>query len=151
MLLKVFKFLNTTKVVTSRINMQETMTKGFAYHSFQVKAKLKNGKIIFEEAILRGAPMTITASGEHNLQNGQLYLTLLVAPLVTMDRYFAEKPLIGGIFGKIDAIPLSLRGTYDNIQIKLLSPSAVVTHLADIMKKIVKGPIKLIHGGKVLE
>ena len=62
---------------------------------------------------------------EFDLQNGRFDLTLLVAPLVTLDRIFEHIPLIGGILEALDTIPLSAKGTLDNIQIYPLAPSAV--------------------------
>jgi hypothetical protein len=122
--------------------------KGFGYHSFGVKAKLQEGKLRYDEAVLHGQPMTVIAAGEHNLQNGRFDLTLLVAPLVTLDRIFEHIPLIGGILEALDTIPLSAKGTLDNIQIYPLAPSAIGYDLAEMMKRTIERPIKLIHGGQ---
>jgi len=97
---------------------------------------------------LHGRPMTVTAAGEHDLENGRFDLTLLVAPLVTLDRIFEHIPLIGGILDTLDTIPLSVKGTLDKIHVYPLAPSAVGYELEEMMKKTVERPIKLIHGGQ---
>jgi len=147
----VLKFLNPLEVFEGRVNAEDMKQKGFGYHSFGVKAKLQEGKLRYDEAVLHGQPMTVTAAGEHNLQNGRFDLTLLVAPLVTLDRIFEHIPLIGGILETLDTIPLSAKGTLDNIQIYPLAPSAIGYDLAEMMKRTVERPINLIHGGQGAE
>ncbi len=150
-LVNVLKFLNTLEELTGKVNFKDMEKKGFGYHSFRVKAKLQDGKLRYEEAVLHGLPMTVTAAGEHNLQNGRFDLILLVAPLVTLDRIFEHIPLTGGIPGTLDAIPLSAKGTLDNIHIYPLAPSAVGYELEEMMKKTIERPINLIHGVKATE
>ena len=147
-LIEVLKFLNPLEVFEGRANAEDMKQKGFGYHSFGVKAKLQDGKLRYDEAVLHGRPMIVTAAGEHDLQNGRFDLTLLVAPLVTLDRIFEHIPLIGGILEALDTIPLSAKGTLDNIQIYPLAPSAIGYELKEMMKKTVERPINLIHGGK---
>ena len=137
-LVNVLRYLNTLEVLTGKVNFKDMGRKGFAYHSLRVKARLQNGKIMFEKGILHGAPMTVTAAGEHNLQNGRINLTLLVAPLVTLDRIFEHIPLIGEIPATSDTIPLSAKGTLDNLHIYPLSPSAVEHELKEMMKKTIE-------------
>jgi hypothetical protein len=143
-LLSVLNFLNPLEVLEGRIKVKDMKEKGFGYHSFRIKAKLQDGKLRYEEAVLHGQPMTVTAAGEHNLQNGRLDLTLLVAPQVTLDRIFEDIPLIGPILDALDTIPLSVKGTFDNIHIYPLAPSAIGYELKEMMKKTVEGPINLI-------
>jgi len=116
-LLSVLKFLNLIEFSEGRANAKDMGKKGFGYHSFRIKAKLQDGKLRYEEAVLHGQPMTVTAAGEHNLQNGRLDFTLLVAPQVTLDRIFEDIPLIGPILDTLDTIPLSVKGTFGNIHL----------------------------------
>jgi len=147
-LINVLKYLNTIGVLEGRVKVKDMEKKGFGYHSFRVKAKLQDGKLRYEKAVLHGLPMTVTAAGENDLQNGRIDLTLLVAPLVNLDRIFEHIPLIRGIPGNLDTLPLSVKGTLDNIHIYPLAPSAVWYKLKEMMKKTVGRPINLIRGGK---
>jgi len=147
-MLEVLKFLNTLDVFDGRANVKDMNKKGFDYHSFRVKARLKDGKLRYDEAVLYGRPMVVTAAGVHDLQNQQFNLTLLVAPLVALDRIFEHIPIIGGILEVLDTIPLSAKGTIDNIHIKPLAPSAIGYELEEMMKKTVERPINLVHGDK---
>ncbi|MBT8369094.1 MAG: AsmA-like C-terminal region-containing protein [Deltaproteobacteria bacterium] len=150
-MLEVLKFLNTLEIFEGRANVKDMKKKGFDYRSFRIKAKLQDGKLRYDEAVLHGRPMTVTAAGNHNLQNGRLDLTLLVAPLVTLDLIFEHIPLIGGILEALDTIPLSAKGTLDNIHIRPLAPSAVGYELEEMMKKTVERPVNLVHGRQKTE
>ena len=146
--LEVLNFLNTHKVFEGQANVKDMKKKGFDYYSFRVKASLQNGKLRYQEAVLHGRPMTVTAAGEHDLQNGFFNLNLLVAPLVTLNQIFENVPLVGGILEALDTIPLSATGTPDNIHVQPLAPSAIGYELQEMMRNTVKGPINLVDGGK---
>jgi hypothetical protein len=146
--LEVLEFLNALDVFEGQANVKDMKKKGFDYHSFWVKAKLQDGKLRYEEAVLRGRPMTVTAAGEHDLQNGHVNLNLLVAPLVTLNQIFEHVPLIGGILEALDTIPLSVTGTPDNIQIQPLAPSAIGYELQEMMRKTVERPVNFVDEGE---
>jgi hypothetical protein len=150
-LLSVLKFLNPLEFLTGKVNFKDMGRKGFGYHSLHMKANLKNRKILFDKVVLHGQPMIVTAAGEYNLINGRFGGNLLVAPLVTLNRIFEHIPLIGGILEALDTIPISAKGTLDNIHIYPLAPSAVGFELKEMMRKTVERPINLIHGGKTPE
>ena len=142
---KVLKFLNVSEMLTGQVDEQQMETKGFGYHSFRAKANLKNGKIRFDDAVLNGDEMTITGAGEYDLLDGRSGLTLLVAPQKTLDSILRHIPLIGGILHTLDTIPLGVTGTYDDIAVHPLAPSAVGYALKESMKNAVGVPIKLRH------
>ncbi len=142
-LISVLKSLNTLEVLTGKVNFEDMGKKGFGFHSFQLKAKLRHGKLRYEEAVLRGHPMTITAQGEQDLQNGRIDLTMLVAPLVTLNRVFEHIPLIGGVLETLDTIPLSVKGASGALHTIPLAPSAIGFELKQLMKKSVNRPIKI--------
>lgn len=144
----VLKFFNTLELLEGQVNLADMDKKGFGYHSMRVKAKLQDGKLRYEEAVLRGQPMTISAAGKHDIVNGEIDMNLLVAPLVTVDRIFEHIPLIGGSLETLDAIPLVARGTTDNIHIYPLAPSAIGHGLTETMKNSVDRPINLIHANQ---
>ena len=150
-MLEVLKFLNTLDVFNGRANVKDMKKKGFDYRSFRVKAKLQDGKLRYDEAVLHGRPMVVTAAGEHDLQTEQFNLTLLVAPLVALHSIFEHIPLIGGILDALDTLPLSAKGTVDNVRIRALAPSAIGYELQEMMKKTVERPINFVHGGQKTE
>lgn len=149
-LLNVLKFFNTLELLDGQVNVGDMGTKGFLYHSYLGKATLKAGELRFKEMVLRGQPMTITAVGTHGIQNRAVDMNLLVAPLVSLDRFFDHIPLIGRSVETLDAFPLGVRGTMDNIHIYPLAPSAIGFNLTETMKALVGRPIKFRHIGQGL-
>ena len=49
-----------------------------SYEENRIGVRQLSGKLRYDEAVLHGRPMTATAAGEHDLQNGRFDLTLLV-------------------------------------------------------------------------
>jgi hypothetical protein len=145
LLLNILKLIHPFKKLSDTINPEEMRKKGFGYRSFLMNAKLRDGKLRYDELVLRGQPMNITALGEHNLHNGKIDLTMLVAPLVTMDRIFEHIPLIGPALNSLDTIPFGVKGTIDNFHIYALAPSAVGYGLKKLMKNTVGAPINIIN------
>ena len=143
-LLSILKILDPVKVVTGKINSGEMGTKGFGYHSFRMDAKLQDGKLRYDNAVLLGQPMTIIFAGENDLHTGKVDVTMLVAPLVSMHRIFEHIPLIGPALDSLDTVPFRVKGTVDNFHIYPLAPSAVGYKLQKMMENTVQRPIKLI-------
>jgi hypothetical protein len=146
-LLNILKYFKFSEAFEGEVNAQEMERKGMGYNSIRVKAKLQNGKILYEKIILDSNTIIITGSGEHNVLNGQLDLNLLVAPLVTLDRILEDIPLIGGVLETLDTIPVGVKGTHHNIGVYPLAPSAVGHGLKQLMEEAAGVPLKLIHLG----
>jgi hypothetical protein len=120
-------------------------TEGFGYRSLGIKAVLNDGRILYENAVLDGHPMTITARGEHNLLDGQMDIAMLVAPIKIVDRVLGHVPVVGGILKTLDTIPISIKGSLRDIRVLPLAPSAVAYELKELMKNTVDIPINLVH------
>ena len=150
-LINVLKFFNITQILTDQVPAKQMMEKGFGFKLFQVQARLQGGKILHEKFILNGNEMTITGTGEIDLLNEHLDYLLLVAPQKTIDSIMRHIPLIGGILHTIDTIPLSLKGTYNDVHVFPLAPSAIGFELVETMKETLGLPIKLTRIGGLNE
>ena len=147
-LLNVLKFLNSTELLTGQTDLAKMDTTGFGYRAINIEASLQNGKILYKKIILDGAALALTAAGELDLLTGRLDLNLLVALQTTLDRIFDKIPLVGGVLQTFNTIPLSLKGTLDDVHVYPLSPSAVAYELKRLMENTARGPIKLIQIGQ---
>ncbi|MBT8363945.1 MAG: AsmA-like C-terminal domain-containing protein, partial [Deltaproteobacteria bacterium] len=145
--LNVVKFLNVTQVLTDRVSPKQMTEKGFGFKFFRIQSSLQDGRMRYEKIILTGDEMTITGTGEIDLLHEHLDFTLLVAPQKTLDSILGHIPLIGAILHTIDTIPLSIKGTYNDIHVFPLSPAAVGYELKQVMKNTLGIPIKLTHPG----
>lgn len=147
-LLNVLKFLNATELLTGQTDLAKMDTTGFGYRAINIEASLQNGKILYDKIILDGAALALTAAGGYDLLTGRLDLNLLVALQTTLDRIFEKIPLVGGALQTFNTIPLSLKGTLDDLHVFPLSLSAVAYELKKLMENTARGPIKLIQIGK---
>jgi hypothetical protein len=147
-LLNVLKFLNSTGLLTGQTDLAKMDTTGFGYRTINIEASLQNGKILYSKIILDGAALALTAAGELDLLTGRLDLNLLVALQTTLDRIFDKIPLVGGVLQTFNTIPLSLKGTLDDVHVYPLSPSSVAYELKRLMENTARGPIKLIQIGQ---
>ena len=149
--MNVLKFFNVTQILTDQVSAKQMMESGFGFKHFQVQARLQGGKILHEKFILNGNEMTITGAGEIDLLNEHIDYILLVAPQKTLDSILRRIPLIGGILHTIDTIPLSLKGTYNDVHVFPLAPEAIGFELMETMKETLGLPIKLTHIGGLNE
>ncbi|MGB8335873.1 MAG: AsmA-like C-terminal region-containing protein, partial [Desulfobacterales bacterium] len=147
-LLNVLKYLNSTELLTGQTDLSKMDTTGFGYRTITIEASLQNGKILYHKIILDGAALALTAEGELDLLTGRLDLNLLVALQTTLDRIFDKIPLVGGVLQTFNTIPLSLKGTLDDVHVYPLSPSSVAYELKRLMKNTARGPIRLIQIGQ---
>jgi hypothetical protein len=90
-----------------------------------------------------GNTLTLTGKGTIDLNNNALDLTLLVAPLKTVDRLVDKIPLVGDIIGDIISIPFGVKGDVKDPKVVPLSPSAIGADLMGIMLKTLKLPVKI--------
>lgn len=138
----VFSVLNFTEIFRGKLPDLEQ--EGFGYESFQMNGTLQDGKIDIEEAIIKGSSMELVGRGIVDMLNKKIDLTLLVAPLKTLDVIISYIPLVNGILGNIVSIPVQVTGDMANPTVIPLSPSAVGSDLLGIMKKTLELPMRII-------
>jgi len=144
-LLNVVKFLNITEVLTDRITVDQMSEKGLGVKRFEMQVTLQNEKLEYEKFMLDSDEMMLTGTGEFDIRQKQIKFTLLVAPQKTANTILGHIPLIGGTLQTIATIPLSVRGTIDDVHVFPLGPSAVGDQLEEIMQQTLGVPMKLVH------
>jgi hypothetical protein len=147
LLLKVLKFINTLEIFKDDISVGQMESDGFDYQLLQIDAALQNGKLHYQEALLQGRAMNITARGEHDLDSGLMDMSMLVAPVVVLNTILSHVPLIGHSLDKLDTIPLRAEGTVDDLHIYPLAPKALDYQLKETMEGLIKGKINILDGG----
>jgi hypothetical protein len=89
--------------------------------------------------------MGIGCEGDIDLINQEMDLTVLVAPLKTVDRIVGKLPIINNILGgTLISIPFRATGKIGNPTVIPLSPTAVGSGVLGIMERTLKLPITLI-------
>jgi hypothetical protein len=139
----ILTFLNTTEILFGK--NPGIGKKGFAYKTITLKAALENGRLILKEAVMDGASMELIGQGYIDLIEKKLNLTVLVAPLKTIDRVIKMTPLVGYILaGSLVSIPLAVTGDYAQPEISVLPVAAVGRGLMGILERTFKLPLKII-------
>jgi hypothetical protein len=141
-LARILAFLNVTEVFTG--DLTDLEKKGFGYKKIKFKTKIKKGQLRFKEILMDGNTMTITGSGNIDLNDRELDFTLLVSPLKTIDRLVDSVPLVGDILADVISIPLKVKGDLKDPKVVPLAPSAISTDLLDLTKRTLKLPFKII-------
>ncbi len=140
---RILGLLNTTEILRGKLPDMEK--EGLAYDSFTVKGDLREGKLILKEAILNGSSMELVGQGDIDLIAEKMDLTVLVAPLKTVDFAVKKIPLVRDILqGTLVSIPVRVRGDLANPTVTPLSASAVRSELVGIMKRTFHLSIKVI-------
>lgn len=147
LLLKVLKFINTLEIFKDDISVGQMESDGFDYQLLQIDAELQNGKLHYQEVLLKGRAMNITARGEQDLDSGLIDMSMLVAPLVILDTILSHVPIVGHSLDKLDAIPLKAEGTVDDLHLYPLAPKALGYQLKEAMEGLTTKTIHLLDGG----
>jgi hypothetical protein len=140
-LAKILAFINVTEIYNGILTDLEK--EGFGYKKIKIKTKIEKGQLSFKEISMDGNTLTLTGKGTLDLNNNALNLTLLVAPLKTLDRLVDKVPLVGDIIGDIISIPFRVKGDVKDPKVVPLSPSAIGADLMGIMQKTLKLPFKI--------
>jgi hypothetical protein len=130
-LAKILAFINITEIFSG--SLADLEKEGFGYKKIKIKTKIKKGQLRFKEISMDGNTLTLTGKD----------LTLLVAPLKTVDRLVDKVPLVGDIIGDIISIPFKVKGNVKDPKVIPLSPSAIGADIVGIMQKTLKLPFKI--------
>ena len=142
-LAKILSILNVAEMLKGEF--PDLMKDGFAYRSMTVKGRFESGKFILEEAVIDSASMGITAKGELRLEDMTLNLTVLIAPLQTIDFVIRYIPIVNEILGgSLVSIPVKITGSYQAPRMIFLEPSAVEAGVIGLMERTIKLPFTLI-------
>jgi hypothetical protein len=142
-LMRVLEFVNSTEIYRGKL--PDPGKEGVNYKLIKIRAAFQNGKLIIEEVTLDGTTLEIAAKGEIDLMNQELNLTVLVAPLKTVDRIVKLTPVVRGILaGTLITIPVRVHGSLKDPKVTALSPSAIGDELLGMMKRTLGLPFKVI-------
>jgi len=125
-------------------NLPNVMQEGLPYDRFTVKGRLQDGTFRLSELLLDGSSTTIVGQGSIDLIAETADLTLLVAPLKTVDSVIARVPILGDWLGNsLVSIPVKVSGPLSKPRVTPLSASAVGDQLLGFLKRTVKLPVKV--------
>ena len=140
---RILAAINLTELVRGK--KSDLMGEGLAYRRIDIKAKLDDGVLTLDEAVIDGASAEIAAEGELDLGRDEIDLIVLVAPLKTVDALIKFTPIINTwLEGTLVSIPVRVSGDIHDPLITPMSPTAVGSRLFNLLKNTVQLPIKLV-------
>jgi len=140
---KVFSLLNVTEVLRGK--MPDLGSDHLPYDSLTVKADLKDGNLLLNEAVLSGPTVGIVGDGTVDLIDKKVDVRLIVAPLRTVDFIIEKTPVVSEIMGgKLITVPVRIAGDWKDPDVTMLSAGAVGSRLLGIMKNTIMLPVELV-------
>lgn len=125
--------------------ISDIATEGLPYDELKVTGNVDAGNLVISEATLKGPTVNWAAEGTVDIPARSLDLTLLIAPLKTVDTVISRIPVLGGVLGgSLVSIPVHVGGDVTDPQVTPLPPSAVGKGLLNVMKRTLKLPLTVI-------
>ena len=140
---KIFSLLNIGDMLSG--DFPDLEKEGFAYKTSIFKGRFKHGRFELETGVIDSSGMKIFYEGDEDLINKRHDLTVVVAPLRTVDSVLEKIPLINSVFNKGAVIyPVKVTGSWDKPELTLLSPTAVGSEVWGIMVRTLRLPVTLL-------
>ncbi|MBI5074895.1 MAG: AsmA-like C-terminal domain-containing protein [Nitrospirae bacterium] len=139
----VLDFLNRGEELSGQ--MPDLDKSDLSYELLKVTASVGKGSLVVEEAIIDSALIEVVAQGSLNLMDNQLDLNVMVAPLRQMNKLIGKTPIIGDLLGdSVISVPVKVTGTPAEPKVTYLSPSAIASSLAGMMKRTLNLPVSIL-------
>ncbi|MGA6924900.1 MAG: AsmA-like C-terminal domain-containing protein [Desulfosarcina sp.] len=149
LLMKIFSVLNITEIFTG--GQSDLTEKGLGYTRAYAKAEIGGGNVQLSEILLDGHALKLTGQGRIALDTLEADITLLAAPLKTVDRIINKVPIINYIAGgSLISIPLRIRGPLTDLTVTPMSPEDVGKGILNLMGRTLKAPFKLVQSAAEL-
>jgi hypothetical protein len=118
---------------------------GFPYRRLTAKGHFAGGQFLLEEGFFDSSAARLAATGHVDLLGANSHLSVLIAPLTTVERVIGVIPLVGDVFGgALVALPVAVNGDIRNPIIVPLGPRAITDQLLGIFERTLKLPGKLV-------
>ncbi|MFZ5876571.1 MAG: AsmA-like C-terminal domain-containing protein [Nitrospirota bacterium] len=140
---RILSYLNLTEML--RGAFPDPGSDGLPYKSVVVRSTTKQGHLVINEAVLTSSTAHMAAKGSLDLRAQVLDITVLVAPLTTVDAVVKRIPLLRDILaGSLVTIPVRVTGPFDDPKVDAVPPGAVAKELGGIMERTLKLPFKIL-------
>jgi hypothetical protein len=147
MLSKIFSVLNVIDLF-SKNGLPDLFTKGFPFSQMDIKGIIKDNNLIVDHAIIKGKGLNLFGSGTIDMDDMDADMTVLVAPLKTIDTIASKVPLLGKAIGGKDAtivaFPVKIKGQINDPKVMVLPPDAVGGAMIDLVKNTLMLPFHIL-------
>ncbi len=147
LLSKIFSVLNVIDLF-SKNGLPDLLTEGFPFSRMDIKGIIKDNNLIIDHVIIKGKGLNLFGRGEIDLDDMDADMTVLVAPLKTIDTIVSKVPLLGKAIGGKDATivayPVKIKGQIEDPEVTVLSPYAVGGAMIDLVKNTLMLPFRIL-------
>ena len=139
---QILNFLSVTDAFAGRVS--NLTQEGLAYSMLKISGYFEDGNFVVTDAVVNTSALTLVASGIVELTTGGVELTVL-ASLGALRPVLSWLPLVANQFGtSLISVPVRVSGTVMAPRVIPLDPSAVASHVVDLLKRTVQLPVKLM-------
>lgn len=139
---KLFSMLNVSEILSGQFPDFEK--EGFPYKTATFEGKFNAGKFELETGVIDGPAMKLFFEGAEDLMKKEHMLTIVVAPLKTLDAVVDKIPLLNDVLEKgLFVYPVKVTGGWEDPKLSFLSPTAVGGEALGIITRTLKAPVKL--------
>jgi hypothetical protein len=118
---------------------------GIPYRTIVVGGHFEGGQFVVQEAGLDSSALRLAASGHVGMVEPNTQLTVLVAPLASVDRVVGAIPIVGNVLGGVlTTVPVAVSGDIRDPRVVPLGPHAVSDQLLGVLERTLKLPGKLV-------
>ncbi len=143
LLAKLIEVLNSTEILFG--SLPDLENEGIRFNSLQGTARMHGQRIVIDKGLVDGHSLEMGFQGHLDVQDKTLDLTVLVAPLKTVDRLVKKIPIISGLTrGNLITIPVRISGSWKDPKVTPLSPQAVSKELVDLMRRALEWPFQIL-------
>lgn len=143
LLAKIFTLLNIAELVTG--DFPDLEKEGFPYKKATVRGDFKNGVLVLKEGVIDSPAMKIFFHGQENYLNKTHDITIVVAPLKTVDMVVEKIPVVKEVLNKGFVIyPIKVTGSWENPKLQPLSTEAVGMEVLGIIGRTLNLPATLL-------
>ena len=118
---------------------------GVPYRRVTARGNFQEGHFMLEEGFFDSNTVRLAATGRIDMLGADSRLTVLVAPLTTVDRVVGAVPILGHVLGgTMTGLPVAVNGDIRNPTVVPLGPRAVTESLLGIFERALELPGKLV-------
>jgi hypothetical protein len=148
---KLFTLLNVAGLFQG--DLPDLEHKGFPYKTTRATATFDKGILHITNGEINSNAMRIFFQGKEDLTKKTHELTIVVAPLKTVDFLVSHIPLVRDVLDRgLVIYPITVSGTWEKPDLHLLAPDAVGVQIWGIVARTLKLPLKILDplfsGGK---
>jgi hypothetical protein len=144
---KVFRIINLRDIF-SGVDMPDFDNKGFAYSKVDITSHVEDNTFYIDKVFVDGEGLNIFGQGTIDLSDWSVDLTIMLAPLKTMDAILTSIPILGKVVGGTDkaviSIPVSLKGSLIDPTVTLLPAEAIGEGLRNLVANTLMMPFQIL-------